>query len=435
MLLLALIGCIAGLGGVYLRLRPEFPQGVTFATLALLAGATPIAWYTLVEPSPLDLTAFGLSAWLALPASRCATGRTRVLLWIALLAASLLAIWLTLLSHSALQLTNSRWSAVLFSSWHGLLSWTPAVYLAVAGTIAYARRDRMWAIAALLVLAIASWLVGTAGNWLREPAFGGRPLISVLPVLAPGLAYTIDLLRRRPALAMAPIVAVPIVWNHLLMMQYTVGMLPKDEPVSFARMVRQQADAQSRAWPLYPFAFPANVVFAWREGLPLDRYDTLALEPRVTTLDLSMDRDAGRFLLEGFDGQTAQGEAAGWWIGGRTATLAVPLALPRHRTVRIRVTARSRFEEPVMQADLALLVNGHEVGQFSPGATDATDATITVDATSAIFRDGFNRVSFVSRGVHRVDPGDTRRPGPLARRAGRPAWPVAVYRVVIEPVE
>jgi hypothetical protein len=103
--------------------------------------------------------------------------------------------------------------------------------------------------------------------------------------------------------------------------------------------------------------------------------------------------------------------------------------------VRVGVSARSRFEEPVLQADLALLVNGHEVGQFSPSATLASEAEFTIEPRAlGVFRDGFNRLSFVSRGTHKVDPSDSRQPGPLARRPGRPAWPVAVYRLTIAPM-
>lgn len=433
LLLFALIASLAGLGGVYLRLRREFTAGIALLSVTLIAGATPLVWYTVVEPSPVDLTAFALSAWLAVRAAR-AEGRARALLWAALIAVPALAVWITLASRSALDLASARWVDVLFSSWHGLLSWSPAVYFAVAGTIAYLQRDAIWAAGALGVLLVSSWLAGAAEIWPTVQTFGGRPLISTLAVLAPGLAFLTDAVRRRPLAAIAPLVVVPIVWNHLLMVQYTVGMLPKDEPVSFARMVRQQADAYTRAWSLYPFAFPANVIFAWREALPIDRYDTLALEPRHSAIDLTMDRAAGRFLLDGWDGSTAAGEPPGWWIGGRAATLALNLALPRDRPARILVTARSRYEEPVVQAELALLVNGHEVGRFSPGAETPSEAVFTVSAArDTPFRKGFNRISFASRGWHRIDPMDTRAAGPLARRSGNPAWPVAIYRIAIGP--
>jgi hypothetical protein len=434
LLLTALIACLAGIAGVYVRLRREFPRGTTLTTLFLLACATPLAWYTVFEPSPLDLTAFAVMAWLGVAAHVGA--RTPRLLrlgaCVGLFALPLAIVWWTAVAGGRFQPLQSRWLDVLFSSWHGFLSWTPVVYVAALGTLIYVRRDRTWSLVALAVLLATAWVLGASESWLREPAFGARRLISILVVLAPGLAYLIESVRARPLLAIAPLVIAPIVWNHLLMVQYTVGWLPKDEPVSFARLVRQQADLQARTSPLYPFAFPANVWFAWREGLPIDRYDVLALEPHASSVDLVFDRNADGFLLEGWAGPTAAGEEAGWWIGGRQATIAVPIALSPERAVRVTVRARSRFEEPTVEADLALQVNGHEVGRFAPSATTPTDARFTVPAP--LVRDGFNKITLVSRGTHRVDASDTRPPGPLARRAGQPAWPVAVYRIALTPM-
>lgn len=434
MLLIALIACLAGIAGVYVRLRREFPRGATLTTLLLLAGATPLFWYTLVEPSPLDLAAFGVMAWLGVVAHAGApTPRAlRPGAWFGLCALPLGVVWWTAVLGTAVQPLHSRWLDVLFSSWHGFLSWTPVVYAAAVGTLLYLRRDRTWSLVALAVLLATAWALGASESWLREPAFGARPLLSVLVLLAPGLAYLIEGARARPVLAIAPLVIGAIVWNYFLMVQYTVGLLPKDEPVSFARLVRQQADVQVRSSLPYPFAFPANVWFAWREGVPVDRYDVLALEPRPTSIDLALDFRAERFLLEGWNGPTAEGEEPGWWIGGQRATIAVPMTRAADRAVRVAIRARSRFEEPTVEADLALLVNGHEVGQFVPSATTPTEARFTVPAT--FLRDGLNKVSFVSRGIHRLDASDTRPPGPLARRVGQPAWPVAVYRISITPM-
>lgn len=86
-----------------------------------------------------------------------------------------------------------------------------------------------------------------------------------------------------------------------------------------------------------------------------------------------------------------------------------------------------------MQATMALDVNGEEVGRFLPGVPEPGAAVIGIPADTArrLFRRGFNRIGFRSLGVTRVDPGDTRPPGPLARRPGRQVWPVAVYSLHI----
>jgi hypothetical protein len=87
-----------------------------------------------------------------------------------------------------------------------------------------------------------------------------------------------------------------------------------------------------------------------------------------------------------------------------------------------------------MQGDLSLLVNGQQVGDFSPGAAAASEARFVVPAQSRVWRHGLNHIAFVSRGAHRVDPADTRPPGPIERRRGSQPWPVAIYRVTIRPL-
>lgn len=81
----------------------------------------------------------------------------------------------------------------------------------------------------------------------------------------------------------------------------------------------------------------------------------------------------------------------------------------------------------MVQAALALDVNGTQVGQFVAGVPAPSTSTFTVpsEVAARVFRTGFNRVAIRSLGVSRVDPNDTRPPGPLARRRNA-AWPVAV---------
>jgi hypothetical protein len=429
LLALALTGFLAGLAAVFFRLRGEFSRSTAFITVALLAGATPLAYLTFFEPNALELSVFAAVAWLAFFANLSAGARSKALpvgLWL-LIATLLLYQW-------PLQLWPSRWVDVLFSSWHGFLSWTPVVYAAVIGTAAYARRNRTWAFASLAILLAAAWAAGARSDWSTAPGFSARRMAPLLAILAPGLAYLLDVTRRRPAIAIAPLVLAPLVWNHLLMLQYTVGLLPKDEPVSFARLVRQQADAYARSANFYPFAFPASVWFAWHERVPVDRYDLLALEPRRSAVDLLFDRRVTRFLLDGWDAPATEASAPAWWLRGREAALALPLSLPQDQPVEITVKARSRFEEPVVHGDLALVVNGQTIGEFSPAAASASEARFIVPAEQRLWREGINRIAFVSRGTHRVDPSDQRSPGPLARRGGNPAWPVAIYRLTIRPM-
>jgi hypothetical protein len=327
---------------------------------------------------------------------------------------------------------RSRWLDTLFSSWHGFLSWTPVAYLAVIGTLAYLRREWRWALSALLILFLTAWVNGATQDWAGGWSFGGRRFSSALVMLAPGLAMLIELALRRPVVALAPLVGLALWWNYLLMVQYTAGMLPKDEPVSFGRIVRQQAELHTRSPYWYPFAFPANVWFAWREGVPVDKYDVLSPVTPQPAFSLTFDRVAERFLLSGWDVPGGDDWGPCWWIGGTPATIAVPLALSGGE-VTIRVRTRTRFEEPTVRATMALEVNGREVGRFDAGLPEAATSEFVVPANVAreLFRRGFNQLGFRSLGVEAVDPADTREPSAQAVRWRRGVWPVAVYSVEI----
>ncbi|MCC6989720.1 MAG: hypothetical protein IT181_12015 [Acidobacteria bacterium] len=484
----------AGLWALLLHLRARFTPGIALTTVVLLFGATPLFWYMVYEPSMTHAASFGFAALFAVASARWvppgATRRQSLILgaliglafaarsqevlfalvpallvlagpapWRARLTRALtLAGWAFLGAlpflllqalHSYVLFTRyeyqlfgqggyfnpwqSRWLDTLFSSWHGFFSWTPVAYVAALGTVAYLRREWRWAPAGLVILFLTAWVNGATADWAGGWSFGGRRFASVLVLLAPGLALVIEAAVRRPLVALAPLVAAALWWNHLLMVQYTADMLPKDEPVSFGRMVRQQADLATRAPYAYPFAFPANAWFAWRQGLPIDKYDVLAPEVPRASFATKLDRAGEKYLLEGWDAPSGDEWGSAWWIGRATATLAVPLAVPSG-AVTITITTRTRLDDPPVQAALALDVNGTQVGQFTAGVPAPSTATITVpaDLAARLFRPGFNHVALRSLGVARLDPGDTRLPGPLARRPNI-VWPVAVYDLSVAP--
>lgn len=484
-----------GLWALLWHLRQRFAPAIAGTAVVLLFGATPLFWYMVYEPSMTHAASFGFAAlfavasahWVPAGATRAQSLALGTLLGLAFAARSqevLFALlpallvfgaaapwpdrvtralhlagwaflgalpWLLLQAvHSYVLFTRydynlvgqggyfnpwqSRWLDTLFSSWHGLFSWTPIVYVAALGTVAYLRREWRWATAGLVVLLLTAWVNGATQDWAAGWSFGGRRFSSVLVLLAPGLALVIDGVVRRPLLALAPLVVAALWWNHLLMVQYTSGLLPKDEPVSFGRLVQQQAELHTRPPYVYPFAFPANVWFAWREGLPVDRYDLLSPEVPRAAFEMRFDRHGEKFLLDGWEAPTGDDWGSAWWIGRATATLAVPLIAP-HGGVVITLTTRTRLSEPPVQAALAIDVNGTQVGQFTAGVPAPTTATITVpaDLATRLFRAGFNRIAIRSLGVARVDAADDRLPDLLARRPDT-VWPVGVYDLSITPL-
>jgi hypothetical protein len=464
----------AGLLVVHVMLRREFGRAAATAATLLLLGATSLFWYLVYEPAMTHAVSFGFVAFFIAAAARLdprsassrqlaiagfllglafitrpqeavfalvpvlavmalpATGSER------LRAAARYAKWavvgfapllLLQLAHSYvlfgrerlvlvggeegfLNPFDSRWSETLWSSWHGFFSWTPIVYIAFVGTLAYGMRRWAWAVATALIVFAMAWINGATPDLGAGWSFGGRRFVSCLVLLAPGLALIAQTLIARPMISIAAAAAALLAWNALLMEQYRSGLIPRTEAVSFDRITRQQAEVYTRPPYFYPFAFPANALFAWRTGLPIDAYDLLGPERLQPSADLELEGNAGRFLLEGWGAPTGDETGSAWWIAASPATLVLPLRFPDDRRVRVDVRARTRLGDPVKHVPLAIVVNGHSIGTFTPEAAHSSSATF--ETAREIWIEGFNRLSFVSQ---------------------EPVWPIAVYRVTVTPIE
>ena len=463
-----------GLVVVHRLLRDEFNRGVSFVATALIFAATPLVWYMVYEPSMTHAASFGFVAifvaasvkWASttmgrreslllgallgmafitrpqeavfalFPAALVWTDKAaskqriralvRLALWAfagAALLLALQAVHSTILfsrerfalvgSNGYLDFLHSRWADTLWSSWHGFLSWTPVAYVALLGTAGYATRRWRWALPALGIVFVMAWVNGSTADWAAGWSFGGRRFTSCLVLLAPGLAFLVDRLLQRPMLVLSGLGLVAVGWNQLLLAQYRENLIPPGQPVSFAQIVRQQAALATRSPFVYPFAFPANAWFAWRNGLPIDRYDLLAPSPVRTSLDLTFGADAGPFLLDGWGARASEPSGDLRWIDRDVAELVVPLDLP-DGTVQVVVQARTRLVDPPARVALAILVNGRLLGSFEPDAVAPSTAEFTMPVRDGFIR-GFNRIVFAK------DSGD----GPSA--------PVAIYRIQVTP--
>ncbi|MCX6553074.1 MAG: hypothetical protein NTY02_19080 [Acidobacteria bacterium] len=474
----------AGVVAIHWRLRREFGRVTAALTSLLIVGASPLVYYMVVERSMTHAASFGVVA-LALTASDvwfrgrvprspeafgmgaliglailvrpqdglfgifpvvalCFTVRgsagsapwLKLLLWMAagampFVAAQGVVAWFVMAVNQVpyqlvggggyLQFASSRWLDVLFSSRHGLLSWTPIVSVALVGTVAYLRRDAAWALSTLLVFVAMCWINGSATDWAGGSAFGGRRFTSMMGPLAPGLAVVVFAVLRRPVLVLAPVAGGIIFWNYLLMMQFEHGMMTRDEAIGFGRLVRQQAEEYTRPPYFYPFAFPANAWFALREGLPIDAYDVLGVEPLRTALDITFNERGDRFLIEGWrdDGDDEFGPRR--FLDGEAALMAVPLDVPADRPYAVSIRARAGRgapnEPPVV---ITVGVNGRPFGLLT--LTPAADPSVTTftapaDAGHRLWRKGINRLTF-------------RRVASAGRPAARGAGPaVVVYNV------
>lgn len=125
---------------------------------------------------------------------------------------------------------------VLFSSYHGLLLWTPVIGLSLVGFWYLLKAEKLYWLL-LLVFAVQFYLVICADTWQGGAGFGLRYLISCTAIFTLGLAAVFS--RWSPKLV--PIVAVFfIVWNLFMVIQVSTGMLPRDGHFPVSQMVYNQ---------------------------------------------------------------------------------------------------------------------------------------------------------------------------------------------------
>jgi hypothetical protein len=130
---------------------------------------------------------------------------------------------------------------VLFSTNHGLFSWTPILFFAVAGLVPLFRRDRLLAVCFAAAFLAGVYLVGSYSTWSGGGAFGARRFVNCTVIFVLGLAMLIDWLRARIELRWLAIAGAAFVaWNFLLIVQYVTNMIPREGAIDFSQMIYNQ---------------------------------------------------------------------------------------------------------------------------------------------------------------------------------------------------
>ncbi len=142
---------------------------------------------------------------------------------------------------------------VLFSPFHGLFVWTPILAPAFVGLVLFARDDGRGRAIALGVVAqiwLLSGYVVAFGH-----GFGQRLFVSALPAAAVGLAVFVERVgRRAPRTAVAGAI-LAVWWNLSLVVQHSIGLIPRNQGVSLGTLVRNQVIEVPRRIPDVAFRY------------------------------------------------------------------------------------------------------------------------------------------------------------------------------------
>jgi hypothetical protein len=135
---------------------------------------------------------------------------------------------------------------VLFSSDHGMFSWTPILILAFAGLPFLWKRDKLLGAGCLLTFLAFYYLIASYADWDGLSSYGNRFFVSLTPIFILGLAALLSALStwlgktERVAAIACPVLALLIMWNAGLVFQWGTHMVPARGEISWSAMVRNQ---------------------------------------------------------------------------------------------------------------------------------------------------------------------------------------------------
>jgi hypothetical protein len=136
--------------------------------------------------------------------------------------------------------------AVLFSSEHGLLVWTPVIALACIGVFIFALREPRVGTAILAAMVAFYFFIACYPDWAGISSFGNRFFVSLTPIFIIGLSVFFDRVARffrsqRTAIAtFGATAAILIVWNLAFIFQWGTHLVPARGPIVWSEMIHNQ---------------------------------------------------------------------------------------------------------------------------------------------------------------------------------------------------
>jgi hypothetical protein len=286
--------------------------------------------------------------------------------------------------------------SVLWSSRSGLFSTSPITYVATLGMVLAIRRDRLFGWSAFAVLCLTIYVNACVDDWGAGASYGPRRFDSVLPLLTVGLAFAMEwavgFVAARPAVAVGALLLAFVAWN-LTFMAVLVPEFGMTSPRRMGVVAARQAETLHR-WIGHPFSYPANLLWAGRNGVAPFRYDTANFtflsEPDRPYGKIDIGKGDEDFLLDGWYGGEVDGDGTAWRWASASAGVLVPLDHAASLSLQARVIPFTYASAP--EAFVAARVNGRVFGPVRVPAGGWQRVEIAVEA--AAWRAGINRVEW-----------------------------------------
>lgn len=291
----------------------------------------------------------------------------------------------------------------LFSSRHGLLSWTPVFWLCLLGLIPLTRRQPrrfaiLWA-----PLVIMTYVNACSGDWWAGGSYSNRRFDSLLPVFALGLAAFLreakTFLKRHPGTVVAAMVLGGVVWKTTWVRAVQLKETTADASPSLAARSLASTLALSRDVG-FPTTWPASWIFALRHRTSPASFDLAAgtyLFYRQNNLDGLADFGAEgdeRLILDGFSSVKQDGQVTYREVES-AARFIVSLDLPEDLSLTLE--AKSSTPSPT-RVDIE--INGTPAGSLE---VETTWAQSPLQTPSPLWERGPNVVTLRPKAGIQID--------------------------------
>jgi hypothetical protein len=135
---------------------------------------------------------------------------------------------------------------VLFSSDHGMFSWTPVLILATAGLLFLIKRDALLGWGSLITFLGFYYFIASYSDWDGLSSFGNRFFVSLTPIFILGLSALFSALSgwvgkpARGVAAATTALVLLIAWNFGFIFQWGTHMVPARGEISWRSMAHNQ---------------------------------------------------------------------------------------------------------------------------------------------------------------------------------------------------
>ncbi len=139
--------------------------------------------------------------------------------------------------------------ALLFSSNHGLFSWTPILLVASVGIFRFCRKVPRIGVSVFCVLIAFYYFMASYPDWPGISSYGNRFFVSLTVFFVLGLAVSLEQLaslfpsRTAASASLAALLGIFVFWNLGLIFQWGAHLIPARGPVSWREVTHNQFHA------------------------------------------------------------------------------------------------------------------------------------------------------------------------------------------------